>query len=69
MICKSDVAKSDRTRCIMAVMMSIVFVAASGALAKNHDAQRITRQGSEHARHDRAAGPLEASNGFDRVPD
>ncbi len=67
MIVESVAAKSDRVRCFGAVMLSVIFIAGGGALAKNHDAQRMQRQASDHARHDRATGPLEASN--DRLPD
>ena len=67
MTVESLALKSDCGRCLGAMMLSVVLIAAGGAQAKNHDAQRIQRQASDQARHDRATGPLEASN--DRLPD
>ena len=64
-----DATKSDTVRRVGTLVLSLVFIAAGGALAKNHDAQRMQRQASEHVRHDRASGPLEASNALDKVPD
>ena len=69
MMRKRVAAKSDTARRAGTAVMSLVLIAAGGALAKNHDAQRMRREASEHVRHDRAAGPLEASNTLDRTPD
>ena len=65
----SRLSAAEQARGIAAIALSLVFVAAGGAMAKNHDAQRVDRQAAHAPRHDRAAGPLEASNALDRQPD
>ena len=65
----SRLSAAEHARAIAAIVLSLGFLAAGSAMAKNHDAQRVDRQAAHAPRHDRAAGPLEASNTVDRQAD